>query len=1116
MSTNNVEEFLTLLLNYFVETFSDLFYNGNLLDTRKKFVETSRDSKQLVFRHFMAELLAPQNDKTRYEFMLLLNFLDHYDALYHAKKDLSFIKNKPKLKKYILPMILYHNVTHIYINNSGHTKTFLENFISVYWEIFGSDIRSYYSTKEHAEDAKLILKFLKYPYGPPTSSSATTTSTPIVIPTATSSASISTTSTPVIPPTSSATISTTSIPVIPPTSSATISTTSTPIVIPPTSSATTTSTPVIPPTSSATISTTSTPIVIPPTSSATTTSTPVITLTPPRAAPSVSVSSASSVSSRGSHGSRGSRGSGVSKSSTSSGSTVLSVESVPSSLMNLLISNFQTPINTTIPDVFGRIINEHVENVLEASKKSNVGITPSTTSDTSTFPRSFFGQSNIFKPFGNGVNYNKIPSFTVLRADGLLTNDPLELQYLDIDNFIKNQQIEPNEWDTHIKMEYVSFLTADEIQGIQKIILRKMYDFLQELIPNTSFDFVNKILDDSYDEKGNLIRRGYKNLSSEEQKLPSNVITTVMKIYAIVFIQNSSVADNNTNQTIQYETITSSSEKNRFIKNVFLPFFTIQLRDEYIFEFLIPFLQSSCNPYCIFQNVGSDKITSDIDITILNTRGYILKLMAQKVTDVIFQPLFGLIDYDDTKSETFNYNKSLPGGESVSTEIKLSTNLSNLFDVNFYISGWYSFCFSDVSTYPYLTPIDQCYKIDEYFFDTLLPFFYSQINFACFRIFGLINTLGNEIGDFIKAGGSRLTSFYRTKFQVPLIESGNFNFAQSLYTKLTSMNSNDKFDYLQYIILLMEQCLRKYQIIMAKLTKKLIKMRDSKQSLNNQQVDDALIVRYQKIIEKRFMYEYLTLKSLEQCYEEEAYGSIGTYFHVVIQMQKQQFVDKFFSPFVYIMSFLDNIGMIVAHGTKKSDKYTKRIVDAAVRLCFSIDDMTCSQNGKCLETTTTNFGGKKTIESPSTSVAFDYRRQVADWMNSNENIRNAVDKLKVSLQCLVGEWDYKNNKQLEEFRKMGDEYNIRLENFTKKQQQTETAFGVVTRSQEKNTQEISGTQCKQNIVETMFEITNLMMNLLRSQQLNYSPYELDETVSSQNIQYHLPSTYSFFQNLSED
>jgi hypothetical protein len=330
------------------------------------------------------------------------------------------------------------------------------------------------------------------------------------------------------------------------------------------------------------------------------------------------------------------------------------------------------------------------------------------------------------------------------------------------------------------------------------------------------------------------------------------------------------------------------------------------------------------------------------------------------------------------------------------------------------------------------------------------------------------------------------------------------------------MNSNDKFDYLQYIILLMEQCLRKYQIIMAKLTKKLIKMRDSKQSLNNQQVDDALIVRYQKIIEKRFMYEYLTLKSLEQCYEEEAYGSIGTYFHVVIQMQKQQFVDKFFSPFVYIMSFLDNIGMIVAHGTKKSDKYTKRIVDAAVRLCFSIDDMTCSQNGKCLETTTTNFGGKKTIESPSTSVAFDYRRQVADWMNSNENIRNAVDKLKVSLQCLVGEWDYKNNKQLEEFRKMGDEYNIRLENFTKKQQQTETAFGVVTRSQEKNTQEISGTQCKQNIVETMFEITNLMMNLLRSQQLNYSPYELDETVSSQNIQYHLPSTYSFFQNLSED
>ena len=293
-------------------------------------------------------------------------------------------------------------------------------------------------------------------------------------------------------------------------------------------------------------------------------------------------------------------------------------------------------------------------------------------------------------------------------------------------------------------------------------------------------------------------------------------------------------------------------------------------------------------------------------------------------------------------------------------------------------------------------------------------------------------------------------------------------------------------------MLLREQCLRKYQKIIEKLTKKLMDMQKKNQKLNEEVVTDALIVRYQKIIEKRFMYEYLTLKSLEQCYEEEAYGSIGTYFHVVIQIQKKQFVEKFFSPFVYIMSFLDNIGMIITHPDKKADKYTLRIIDAAVRLCFSIDDITCTGNSCPPEEI--HFGG--TIASPSTSVAHGYRKEIADWMKADIDIQTNLQSLKKSLRCVVGEWNYSNeNSQLRNMRQMNKIYYDTIDNFAKSTESDQL-------------------ECKKNIVFTMYSLANQMMNLLKTKNLDYSPYELLKTTD--NINYHLPSNYKFFQNLSEE
>ncbi len=1063
MSSNNVDEFLSLFLNYFVEIFSDLFYNGNLINTNKKFIKASYDYKpnQLVFRHFMYELLKtddPNDNQARYHLILLLNFLDYHDAVSKATINTTLLRKNPKLSKLLLPMIFYQNQLHIFINND-HNNSFLGTFINTYYDLYGNHIKQFYDDPDNQYDLKFFKKYLKIP----SVTTITTTSSSIIpqIPPIITTPSVSLTS-PISSPISSTSFSI--MPLSPSnTSSSSVQSSSTSSLIIPSPPSYTSST--IP-------SSTSSSILQPPMSSST----------------SQNNNSSSSI--------RRHRRSPT-RSTYSSNSSVPSDPidfdenflKIENNILDLLKLNFtsETPVmkHSSVPIklVFNanELFHEKYKNPLKIDKEvgnDNLKLgTLTNVSDNSNIPKHFFGTlpttnetpqttdveeeqitSKVytsFKPQGSSLDNNytrkELLEVTVDSYDVLETvkkyltgdiNETLKFKKENVNEFLET--LAPSTvWEEHINMEYSSFLTARQIHNLQLIVVQKMYDFLGKYTGS------NKII------------MSYKNSPEQQKQLANNVIKTFMEFYTSLYFSTATLKTPKVTQTdikeniepdedeiVRFSIITSGAKSKNLLSDgsdmkQFLQFYTCELRNEYINEFLIPYLQSSCSPFCVFENLGSNDLTSDIDITILNTRAYLMKLMAQKITDVIFKPLFMTI------------NNSLEITLSGSRTIKLSTNLSDLFDVNIYCTGWYNFCYSDITTYPYITPMDQCYKYDESLFNTYQYFFYSQINFAFIKnlkFFKKRLTDTNNFGSYLSF--ENLENLHKSYTYI----KKHFVVSESLFRIIETIEQEKyrktKFRYLQILILLTEQCLRKYQNAIAKITKKLNNMRGQKINLNNEEkeVNDVLIIMIQKAIEKFFLYEYLSLNSLQRCYEEESYYSIGAYFHVVIQLQKKQFYDQLFSPFIYVMSFLDNAGLLLSH--KDKDKYVQRMLDAIIRFKLYF------------------------INGGNTIIPEDLQKK----LSKDNNILN-IDFFRGS------------KRRPEQVFKDHIEYERKLQNFAK--------------SEETNVM-----RKKTLLVSQMYEIVFELMNYLEQQNFNYSPYFPDEDASTSNIKYHLPSDYNFFSNLS--
>lgn len=117
----------------------------------------------------------------------------------------------------------------------------------------------------------------------------------------------------------------------------------------------------------------------------------------------------------------------------------------------------------------------------------------------------------------------------------------------------------------------------------------------------------------------------------------------------------------------------------------------VEVRREHIENFVLPIIRSSCSPHCTFQNVGSDSLTADIDISVVSTRGGILKYMANYVTRVVFQRI------------GFTESVSLANGVVVNFNLG---DLPSLMDTNVYPTGWYNIC-KNTSIAPFESCIDQ-------------------------------------------------------------------------------------------------------------------------------------------------------------------------------------------------------------------------------------------------------------------------------------------------------------------------------------------------------------------------------------------------------------------------
>lgn len=223
-----------------------------------------------------------------------------------------------------------------------------------------------------------------------------------------------------------------------------------------------------------------------------------------------------------------------------------------------------------------------------------------------------------------------------------------------------------NPYDDVNKMEYGLFLTDDDIAqhiaALQREMTPSVANFQRELAQR----FVNA---------HNVLTPGPHAFSWHETVTP---------------VSSSSVVTYKPGQNLE-----TTNDHWQFVKKYF------DVRRQHIENFVLPIIRSSCSPHCSFQNVGSDNLTADIDISVMSTRGGILKYMANYITRVIFSRL------------GFQESVSLENGVVVTFNLG---DLSSLMDTNVYPTGWYNIC-NNTS----VAPFESCMSAIPDFFETGNP-----------------------------------------------------------------------------------------------------------------------------------------------------------------------------------------------------------------------------------------------------------------------------------------------------------------------------------------------------------------------------------------------------------
>ncbi len=434
----------------------------------------------------------------------------------------------------------------------------------------------------------------------------------------------------------------------------------------------------------------------------------------------------------------------------------------------------------------------------------------------------------------------------------------------------------------------------------------------------------------------------------------------------------------------------------------------VNMRNFYVNEFLIPLLRSGCTPFCQFVNAGSGKLTSDIDITVTNARGGIMKHLAQYITDQVF--------HADTSQQTV-----IVGGVTV----EFTTNLSDLMDTNVYPTNFYDFCRASNQSAPQLMSIDSCELYKSLDNASFQPFAGCQITWSMVRIAVFIKareqapdaiesdgfddmvenvfrTVANQ-DKFLKrtgTNGNRVDKIQQivpgadenTWLSVDDMEKINEMIARDYpneksrlavkdrknvtnyvtgyirtskywksaylraasFIRVKSAPAETQRKVLNYCILLVERCLRDYQIRMLNLWRVYnIRIADAQKAADvayeadvpdraartkaeyesRRQTAIAPILDSRKTdidrLQTEYRYEYYSLQSMLYMFEEEAYYSVGAFVHVVMQMQMGVGASETLPPYIYIMSFYDNLGFYMQ--TRKR-KYLERMEDAVKRM----------------------------------------------------------------------------------------------------------------------------------------------------------------------------------------
>ncbi len=408
----------------------------------------------------------------------------------------------------------------------------------------------------------------------------------------------------------------------------------------------------------------------------------------------------------------------------------------------------------------------------------------------------------------------------------------------------------------------------------------------------------------------------------------------------------------------------------------------VDMRQFYINEFLIPVLRSGCTPFCQFVNAGSGKLTSDIDITVTNARGGIIKHLAQYITDQVFA----------TPTSVYTVGAS-------NVQVEFTTDLSDLMDTNVYPTNFYDFCNISVDQdAPRLLSIDNCNIFQTFRDPTFTPFAGCQIAWSLVRVaYAFLRK--DEGEDFTRAEHNLLRhvthqqDIFRDATKRAAIQTMIPRFGEDTHLTLKQIEEINKLPavatsgpllqveddakavrefikiikngagpvwisalrradaflrveeqardlrhrVLNFCILAVERCLRAFQIRMSNLwsiykstigtqlpgeTETAFKTRTA--ALRAQRDQD--IVKLQT----EYRYEYYSLQSMLYMFEEEAYYSVGAFLHVVMQMQMGIGATATTIPaHMYIMSYFDNLGFYIQ---SRKEKYITRMEDALLRM----------------------------------------------------------------------------------------------------------------------------------------------------------------------------------------